>query len=139
MERTMITRQLIEEFQPQKNRRYEVYSFRHATQDATETLDQFHTSLRTLSKNCDFSELDFEIEQQILIGGTSSKLHRPALRDPTCDLTAMLTDGRRDEISSYQSKDIKAKGSSTAKTQKITQKHENSHPAPTRPKSSCWN
>ena len=109
-------------FQPQKNLRYEVYCFRQATQDATETLDQFHTRVRTLSKNCDFSELEFEIEQQILIGGKSSKLRRHTLRDPTFDLTAMLLDGRRDEIGSYQSKDIEGKDSSAAETHQLNVK-----------------
>ena len=56
-------------FEPQKNRRYEVYCFRQAAQETAETLDQFHTRLRTLSKNCEFKELDFEIEQKIIIGG----------------------------------------------------------------------
>ena len=39
---------LTEFFEPQKNRRYEVYCFRQASQESTETLDQFHTRLQTL-------------------------------------------------------------------------------------------
>ena len=131
---------LSEFFEPQKNRRYEVYCFRQATQETAETLDQFHTRLRTLSKNCEFKELDFEIEQQIIIGGKSSKIRKRALRDPKYDLAAMLLDGRRDEISKYQSKDIESKETPHAEeANQITKKREPSVPAQTRPKSSCWN
>ncbi len=42
---------LKEYFEPQQNRRYAVYRFRQAHQEAHETLDQFHTRLRTLSAN----------------------------------------------------------------------------------------
>ena len=131
---------LTEFFEPQKNRRYEVYCFRQAAQEPTETLDQFHTRLRTLSKNCEFKELEFEIEQQIIIGGKSSKIRKRALRDPKYDLAAMLLDGRRDEISKYQSKDIEAKESPhVEEAKKLTKKRETNVQAQTRPKSSCWN
>ncbi len=42
---------LTEYFEPQKNRRYEVYKFREAKQETTETLDQFHTRLRNFYIN----------------------------------------------------------------------------------------
>ena len=89
-------------FDPQKNRRYEVYRFRQATQTDSETLDQFHTRLRTMSATtCEFGDIEFEIEEQIIIGGNSTKIRRRALRDPTFDLKAMLLEGRRDEQSKY--------------------------------------
>ena len=95
---------LREHFEPQKNRRYEVYRFRKATQEPQETLDQFHTRLRSLAETCEFAEVEFEIEQQIIIGGTSSKIRKNALRDPNYDLKAMLLEGRRDEQSTFQAK-----------------------------------
>ena len=69
----MAKEKLTEYFQPQTNRQYEVYGFR---QNQEESLDQFHTRLRTLVQNCEFAEnnLKFEIEQQILVGGTSSRI-----------------------------------------------------------------
>ena len=97
---------LQEHFEPQKNRRYEVYRFRQLKQALQETLDQFHTRLRTAAQTCEFNDVDFEIEEQILIGGTSSRIRKCALRDPEYDLKAMLLDGRRDETSSYQAKEI---------------------------------
>lgn len=58
---------LLEYFEPQRNRRYEVYRFRQATQDTHETLDQFHTRLRTIAQNCEFHDPEFELEEQIII------------------------------------------------------------------------
>ncbi len=54
---------LNEYFEPQKNKLYEVYKFRQAKQQEGETLDQFHTRLRSLSQTCEFADasLDFEI------------------------------------------------------------------------------
>ena len=47
-------------FEPQKNQRYEVYKFRQTRQEEGETLDKFHTRLRNLSSNCEFTNPDFE-------------------------------------------------------------------------------
>ena len=71
------------DFDPQKNRRYEVYRFRQATQESHETLDQFHTRLRTMAETCEFTNIEFEVEEQIIIGGSSTKVRKRALRDPT--------------------------------------------------------
>ena len=54
-------------FEPQKNRRYEVCWFRETKQEQGETLDQYHTRLRALSTACEFHDLEFEIEQQIVV------------------------------------------------------------------------
>jgi hypothetical protein len=77
-------------------------------QEPRETLDQFHTRLRTLAQTCEFASPDFEIEEQIIIGGASSKIRKRALRDPSFNLqlAAMLLEGRRDEQSAFQAKDI---------------------------------
>ena len=95
--------------EPQKNRRYEVYRFRQTTQAAPETLDQYHTCLCTMAQTCEFQDVDFEIEEQVIIGGTSSRIRKWALRDPTYNLAAMLLDGRRDESSTYQAWQIEGK------------------------------
>ena len=110
---------LKEYFDPQKNRRYEVYCFRQTTQQPSETLDAFHTRLRRLAETCEFTNLEFEIEQQIIIGGTSSKIRKRALRDPQFALKDMLLEGRRDEQSAYQARDIESKDVKEAETNKI--------------------
>ena len=111
---------LTEYFEPQKNRRYEVYRFRQATQEQTETLDQFHTRLRTMAQTCEFHDAEFEIEEQIIIGGTSSKIRKRALRDPNFDLKAMLLEGRRDEQSTLQAKEIESRDKHYAEANKLT-------------------
>eukprot|EP00112_Aurelia_sp_Birch-Aquarium-sp1_P000332 Seg1028.3 transcript_id=Seg1028.3/GoldUCD/mRNA.D3Y31 product="hypothetical protein" protein_id=Seg1028.3/GoldUCD/D3Y31 len=91
-------------FEPQVNKRYDDYVFRKTVQGPEETLDQYHTRLRALADPCEFADLDFELEEQIIIGGSSSRIRKQALRDPKYDLKAILLDGRRDEISKFQSK-----------------------------------
>ena len=113
-------------FDPQKNRRYEVYRFRQTTEEDNETLDQFHTKLTTMSETCEFADVDFEIEEQIIIGGNSSKIRKRTLRDPTFDLKAMLLEGRRDEQSTYQAKQIESKEVIDGETNELEQKSSNS-------------
>ena len=110
---------LQEYFEPQQNRRYAVYQFRQAKQEPEETLDQFHTKLRSLAQTCAFHDVDFEIEQQIITAGTSSRIRKRALRDPTYDLKSILLDGRRAEQSGYQARDIESKEPSTDGLHKV--------------------
>ena len=93
-------------FEPQQNRRYAVYRFRQATQEVNETLDQFHTRLRTLAQTCSFNDVDFEIEQQVITAGSSSRIRKKALRNPSYDLKSILIDGRRDELSAFQARGV---------------------------------
>ena len=44
-----------------------------------------------------------------MIGNTSTRIRKQALLDPSNDLTAMLLDDRRDEISRFQSAEIESK------------------------------
>ena len=67
-------------------RRYEVYRFRQTTQGPNETLDQFHTRLITMAENCELTDVNFEIEEQSIIGGNLSKIRKRALRYPNFDL-----------------------------------------------------
>ena len=83
------------------------------------TRHQFHTRLRTLSETCEFADLEFEIEQQIIVGGTSTKMRKRALRDPKFDLKSMLIEGRRDQQSAYQAKQIEEP--SDGETKKLEQ------------------
>ena len=64
--------------------------------------------LRSAASNCEFTNVDFEIEQQIVIGGTSRNIRKKSLKDPEYKLKEMLLDGRRKEFSTYQSRDIEA-------------------------------
>ena len=106
--RTAITK-LNEHFEPQKNVLHETYMFRQAKQEANETLSQFHVHLQTLANRCDFGDRkDFEILLQIVINGSSSRLRKKALRDPTCKLQDILLEGQRDEASTQQASIIES-------------------------------
>ena len=100
--------------------RYEVYRFRQAVQDKSETLDQFHTRLRILSHTCEFTDLEFELEEQIIIGGLSSKIRKQALRNPKFKLADMLIEGRRDEQSKFQARDIESEEVKIAETNQVS-------------------
>ena len=113
---------LTQYFEPQKNRRYGVYRFRELKQGEQESLDNFHTRLRNMAKVCEFHDENFEIEEQIIIGGRSSRIRKRALRDPDYSLKDMLIDGRRDETSDYQAKDIESKEGYTENTNRLEMK-----------------
>lgn len=100
---------LNEYFSPQVNTTYEVYNFRHAKQKEGELLDSHPTRLRQLAKTCEFSAIDKEIKEHIILTCTSSPLRRRALREnPT--LEALLKLGRALELSAKQAKDVEDTG-----------------------------
>ena len=126
---------LTEYFEPQKNRRYEVFRFRQAKQEQGESLDKFHTRLRSLAETCEFANPDFEIEEQIIIAGTSSRIRKNALKDPKYTLKDMLLDGRRSETSQYQAREIESQDAPTATAHQV----KTQPPADKVKKQSCGN
>ncbi len=86
---------LTKHFEPSKNRIFETYTFRQAQQKPNETIDEFHTRLRSLSTYCSFQDVEFEIKMQIVCNGTSTRLRRKALRDENYTLENMIVDGRK--------------------------------------------
>ena len=72
-----------------------------------------------IPQTCSFTDVDFEIEQQIITAGTSSRIRKKALRDPTYDLKAILLDGRRDEQSTCQARDIESKDKGNEEVNKV--------------------
>ena len=93
-------------FEPDKNRIYQVYLFRQATQQSTESMDEFHTRLRRLAKYCEFTDIDFEIKMQIVCNGTSTRIRKRALRDPGYSLKDILIDGRKAQTSAVQASEM---------------------------------
>ena len=71
---------LTKHFELGKNRIYQTYMFRQATQQENETIDDYHTPLRQLSKYCEFAGVEFEIKMQIVCNGTSSRLGKKVLK-----------------------------------------------------------
>ena len=68
--------------EPHKNRRYEVSRFRKATKEQQERLDKLHKRLQSIAETCEIADIEFEIEEQIIISGISSKIRKNALRNP---------------------------------------------------------
>ena len=89
-----------------------------------------------MAETCEFANVEFEIEEQIIIGGKSSKIRKRALRDQTFDLKAMLTEGRRDEQSTFQTKEIESKETKDGEMHRLEQQHRNNNP---NSKSNCKN
>ena len=70
-----------------------------------ETLNCFHTRLRSLAKTCDFANADKEIKVQIIFNCKSNSLRRKALREDF-DLSSPMKAGRALELSEIQAKEL---------------------------------
>jgi hypothetical protein len=75
-----------------------------------------------LAQTCSFNDVDFEIEQQIIINGISSRIRKKALREPDYDLKQILLDGRRAEQSEFQARDIESKDEKSDNIQQVREK-----------------
>ena len=85
-------------FEPKTNVRIEIYNFRSCKQKEGQSLDEFVTELRQLSKNCGFTDVDKEILSQVIQHCSSSRFRRRALREPDKSLTEILDIGRTLEL-----------------------------------------
>ncbi|XP_063400348.1 uncharacterized protein K02A2.6-like [Mytilus trossulus] len=92
-------------FAPKKNTEYEIYKFRQAKQTSDETIDSFHTRLRQLAVNCEFTETSKEVKSQIIQGCHSTRLRRKALREDTT-LEGLISSARALELSEKQASEI---------------------------------
>uniref|UniRef100_A0A669DPM2 Gypsy retrotransposon integrase-like protein 1 n=1 Tax=Oreochromis niloticus TaxID=8128 RepID=A0A669DPM2_ORENI len=107
-------------FAPKKHVQYQIYLFRKAVQESGETLDNYHTRLRILAKNCEFADMAAEIKTQIIQSCTSSQLRRKALREPDLTLDDLLNHGRACELSELQATGMEA--DKTAAVNKVQHK-----------------
>lgn len=105
-------------FCPKVNTEYETYVFRQARQNDSETLDTYHTRLRHLAATCDFKDVDREIKSQIILGCSSSRFRRMALKDYKLTLQELLDTGRALEMS-----ETHARGMETMQSQKENPVH----------------
>lgn len=88
-------------FKPKKNILFEIYKFRQAKQEPTETLNEFYARLRNLSATCEYenaNNANNEIKIQILVGTTSESLRKKILKEGTITLESILEFGRTDEV-----------------------------------------
>ena len=80
-------------YAPQVQREYEIFSFRTAKQEESESLDQFVTRLRKLGATCDFANLSAEIKSQVIQRCKSSRLRTKGLSDLTMTLDDLIKTG----------------------------------------------
>ena len=92
-------------FTPKQNSTYEIYKFRPAKQTRGETIDEFHTRLRTLANICDFHDVKQEILTQILHGCLSSRLRRRGLMT-NLPLDQLLAEARSYELAECRAAEI---------------------------------
>ena len=90
---------------PQTNIAYEVYNFRQTKQKDGESLDSYHTRLRQLAKTCEFSNIDTEIKEHIILTCSSNSLRCRALRE-NVTLDALFKLGRALELSEEQARQV---------------------------------
>lgn len=79
-----------------------VYKFRNCKQSGTQTLDEYVTELRKLSKDCEFNDVNKEILSQIIQHCRSNRLRRRALRELDMTLQNLMDVGRAMEVAELQ-------------------------------------
>ena len=99
---------LTEHFDPQVNVEYDIFVFRGTKQEKGETTDQYCSRLRTLSRNCNFHNVEAELKSQIIQHGLSSQVRRRGLREPDLALADILNYARTLERSEAQAKGMEA-------------------------------
>ena len=89
-------------FTPNKNNRSEVYKFRKTTQEPTETLSQLDIRLHTITEMCELDDVNFENEEQIVIGGPIRNYEQEQFRTKSSNEGTCLS--KEDEISKTSTK-----------------------------------
>ena len=89
-------------FKPKTNIQIEIFTFRSCTQKPGQSLDDFVTELRTLSRNCGFGNVDHDILCQLTQHCRSNRLRRRALPEPDKSLADILELGRTLELADTQ-------------------------------------
>ena len=87
---TLPRKALDDHFSPTKNAEFEIYNFRLAKQGTGETIDAYHSRLRSLAKYCQFANTDAEIKSHIIQTCLSTRLRRRALSEPTLTFTQLM-------------------------------------------------
>ncbi|CAH3034304.1 unnamed protein product, partial [Porites lobata] len=94
---------LNEYFSTQTNIAYEVFKFRQTKQKDSESLNSYNAGLRQLAKTCEFSNINKEIKEPLILTCSSNSLGRRSLRE-NLTLDAILKLGRALELSEEQAR-----------------------------------
>lgn len=85
-------------FTPKKNVQVEIFNFRSCKQKPNQSLDEYVTELRQLSRDCEFTNVDAEILSQVIQHCRSTRFRKRALREPDKTLKEILELGRSLEL-----------------------------------------
>ena len=107
-----VKQKLNDYFKPMKDTAMAVFLFREEAQKIGETIDQFQTRLRGMSKHCEFENADKEIRSQILQKTNNKTLRREILKHPQWKLEDVLKEARSLEASETQAVDMEERGHS---------------------------
>ncbi|XP_064485116.1 uncharacterized protein LOC135397437 [Ornithodoros turicata] len=118
---------------PRVNPTFAVYRFRQAQQNDGESLDAFYARLRELSRHCNFSNVDIEIKNQLILATTSSRLRKYAMLH-SLDLSDILKQGRLFEEIERDVSEIERNTESAAPVNALHKHLQHGKRAPTRDK-----
>ena len=99
---TVAKKALDDHFSPAKNAEFETYNFCLVKQQVGETIDAYHSRLRSLAKYCQFTDVDAEIKSHIIQTCLSMRLRRRALSEPTLTFTQLTDIARAMETAEHQ-------------------------------------
>ena len=86
--------------EPRMNVPFERFEFRNTLQETGESVDQWHTQLRTKATDCKFGAMEDEmIRDQIVAGCQSTALRKKLLREVDLTLAVVLSSARLLETS----------------------------------------
>ena len=98
---------------PRVNVTLERYRFNTMTQQPNETIDEFFTALKKISKNCKFGDLEDELlKDRIVVGVRSQSLKERMLREQDLKLEKALNICRAEEQSKTGLQVMESKGAS---------------------------
>ena len=104
---------------PKKNITYQRYLFFSRHQNASETIDQYVTDLRSRSQPCEFGDLaDSLIRDMIVIGIRSNGLRESLLQEPDLSLDTALNKCRSKEQTKHRAKEL-AKSASASSSSNV--------------------
>ena len=104
---------------PKKNITYQRYLFFSRHQNASETIDQYVTDLRSRSQTCEFGALaDSLIRDMIVIGIRSNGLRESLLQEPDLSLDTALNKCRSKEQTKHRAKEL-AKSASASSSSNV--------------------
>ena len=108
-------------FEPKTNECYEVWNFQKTTQGENETVQAFYLRLREIATRCNFTNVNKNIKNQLILGTICHKLRKYCFSNKEATLQDILTRGKLYEDVEFQSKEIESKNFKVESTDTTTE------------------